>query len=492
MKKLVSAAAAAVILSCIAPTTVSYAADVTACEFKVTADKTSVHPGEEVTFTVTITPNGDMYGYDVFLNYPAGLTYVKSEQDSGLVAQLGWNADFVDAPTGAETAFVGVTFGEAYTSKAPLVLGTVTCKADSDIAEGNLIIGFTNASDVVNSKGEVYSNTAVAATVKIPGLKKVAAVAAACNKEGNSEYYKCDCGDAACTRIYATNDRTTPTTLDSVKTAKTPHDFTAETVDPKHLKSAATCKTPAVYFKSCVTCHENGTDTFENGAPDPTKHGNNTEIKNAVEATCTTPGNTGDTYCKDCGAKIKNGDPIPAAHKGGKATCIEKAKCEVCGEEYGDLDPENHGETVIKNAVEATAESDGYTGDKVCKDCEKVLEKGTVIPKTGSSSNDTSSDSSSSSGSSSGNSSSGNTSSSSTTSSDTPSGNTPSSDTNPSNTDSSSVTNPGYIESVDSSSSSNDNTDNNNNNPATGIEIAVIPVLLAAGAAVIIFNNKKR
>ena len=40
-----------------------------------------------------------------------------------------------------------------------------------------------------------------------------------------------------------------------------------------------------------------------------------------------------------------------------------------------------HKETEIRNAVEATCQQEGYTGDKVCKTCGTVLEKGTTIVK---------------------------------------------------------------------------------------------------------------
>ena len=33
---------------------------------------------------------------------------------------------------------------------------------------------------------------------------------------------------------------------------------------------------------------------------------------------------------------------IQNEHTGGTATCKDKAKCEVCGESYGKLDPNNH------------------------------------------------------------------------------------------------------------------------------------------------------
>ncbi len=42
-----------------------------------------------------------------------------------------------------------------------------------------------------------------------------------------------------------------------------------------------------------------------------------------------------------------------------------------------------HAETELKDAKEATATEDGYTGDKVCKKCGETVEKGEVIPANG-------------------------------------------------------------------------------------------------------------
>ena len=139
---------------------------------------------------------------------------------------------------------------------------------------------------------------------------------------------------------------------------------------------------------------------------------NNTELRNAVNATCCESGYAGDTYCSDCGEKIADGTVIPATgnhidadgkwetdgtqnwhtcyygtqfdvdpHTGGTATCTEKAKCSVCGVEYGECS--SHGETEIRNAKEATCCEDGYTGDTYCKDCNTKIASGSVIPATG-------------------------------------------------------------------------------------------------------------
>ena len=115
------------------------------------------------------------------------------------------------------------------------------------------------------------------------------------------------------------------------------------------------------------------------------KHTGGTEIRDAKDATCTENGYTGDTCCKGCGAKLESGKVIPAAgHKGGTATCKDKAVCEVCQQPYGELDKNNHtGGTEIKDAKDATCTVNGYTGDTYCKDCGDKLESGKVIPAAG-------------------------------------------------------------------------------------------------------------
>ena len=53
------------------------------------------------------------------------------------------------------------------------------------------------------------------------------------------------------------------------------------------------------------------------------------------EATCTAP-----ATCRREGCGATTGDLLP--HEGGKATCIHPAVCDVCGNEYGNLDPTTH------------------------------------------------------------------------------------------------------------------------------------------------------
>ena len=190
------------------------------------------------------------------------------------------------------------------------------------------------------------------------------------------------------------------------------HKFT-ETVSKMYLKSAATCQSPAVYYKSCLVCDEKSFETFEYGEKDFSNHIGNTYLVGQKEATCYAEGYTGDTYCSTCNHEIEKGTPIaknahnPASvwttdetdhwkecqtvgcgniidkahHSGGEATCVNKAICEVCKIEYGDVDATNHKYTEVRGAKDATCCEKGYTGDTYCLSCNAKIASGTVIPK---------------------------------------------------------------------------------------------------------------
>jgi len=172
-----------------------------------------------------------------------------------------------------------------------------------------------------------------------------------------------------------------------------------------HKGGEATCVAKA----KCEVCGA------EYGELNADNHKGETEVRDALNPSCKDAGYTGDTYCLDCGAMILKGEVIPAtgehvdandawetdgenhwhtcacgtefdvdAHKGGEATCVAKAKCEVCGAEYGELNAENHkGETEVRDALNPSCKDDGYTGDTYCLDCGEMILKGEVIPATG-------------------------------------------------------------------------------------------------------------
>ena len=159
------------------------------------------------------------------------------------------------------------------------------------------------------------------------------------------------------------------------------------------------------------------------------------ELRGAKDATCTTTGYTGDTYCKDCNEKIADGKVIPALghawdngvittaptceNAGVKtftctrcketkteaisatghtpvqipekpATCTEPGhkagtKCSVCGAVLSGLEeiPAKGHAVVVDPAVEPTCTEPGKTEGKHCSVCNEVIVAQRVIPAKG-------------------------------------------------------------------------------------------------------------
>ena len=136
-----------------------------------------------------------------------------------------------------------------------------------------------------------------------------------------------------------------------------------------------------------------------------------TEQRDAVATSCTAPGYTGDTWCLDCNTKISSGSPIDKLdhvdadglihsdddghfyicscgaefdrepHTDGEPSCVSGAICDICKTEYGEPNPDIHKNTETRNRVSPTYTSEGWSGDIYCKDCEKLLHSGSVLPK---------------------------------------------------------------------------------------------------------------
>ena len=181
----------------------------------------------------------------------------------------------------------------------------------------------------------------------------------------------------------------------------------AELDRAEHSGGTATCTAKAV----CSICQ---TAYGELGGHTLTKH-------DAVDATCTAPGNVEYWHCSVCGKNFSDSAGTgelteitsPAlnhnwgawekvsetqhqricqndgSHKetgdhtpGTAATCKAPANCSICGQSYGEKNPSNHtGGTEVRNQKEATTTTEGYTGDTYCLGCGEKIASGTVIPK---------------------------------------------------------------------------------------------------------------
>ena len=134
------------------------------------------------------------------------------------------------------------------------------------------------------------------------------------------------------------------------------HDFTAEVVEEKYLKSAATCTEKAVYYKSCTVCGEKGTETFEVG---------NILGHNWGEWQ---PNGNG-THSRICKRNATHKETVSCS--GGTATCQAKAVCSVCGQKYGqlaahDFTAEVVEEKYLKSAATCTEKAVYYKSCTVC------------------------------------------------------------------------------------------------------------------------------
>lgn len=114
-----------------------------------------------------------------------------------------------------------------------------------------------------------------------------------------------------------------------------------------------------------------------------------TTVKNAVSATCGENGYTGDTYCTDCGNKVKQGSTVPATgHHAWSdwvslSETLQKRTCSTCSKlETRTVTPATcqHTNTELRDTMAPNCSNFGYSGDTYCTDCGKFLTRGTVLP----------------------------------------------------------------------------------------------------------------
>ena len=123
------------------------------------------------------------------------------------------------------------------------------------------------------------------------------------------------------------------------------------------------------------TGHCTGCDYYET----PLCTHTNTQLRNALEATCGADGYTGDTYCADCGQLLAMGSAIPAT---GEHTLDGTGHCTGC-DYYEAPQACEHSHINYINRREPTCGTDGYEGDMVCAVCGEALGNGNSIPATG-------------------------------------------------------------------------------------------------------------
>ena len=221
---------------------------------------------------------------------------------------------------------------------------THTCKNDSSHTETTNCSGGSatcEARAVCDVCHMVYGELAPHTLTHTP------AVDATCTTPGNVEYWHC----SVCGKNFsdsAGKGELTEITSPALnhnwgaweKGSETQHQRICQN-DGSHketgdhtLGTAATCKAPA----NCSICGQSY------GEKNPSNHTGGTEVRNQKEATTTTEGYTGDTYCKDCGEPYVTEESIKKIQevvriegtnawwaKEAKDLVPEGAKCPKCG-----------------------------------------------------------------------------------------------------------------------------------------------------------------
>ena len=308
-------------------------------------------------YTEMIDPANQYVGYATFINPDARYSTTTSGEynkyDNNLDESFGPDISNCTQTIEAQTSDITVGMSDFEELQAPN-----SVQADF---YANITNSSCNLSVLDNNVSWKSSNTSVA-TVDAKGL--VTGVQA-----GNADI------TAALSSLSATK---------MIKVAAAVHEHSW---DAGKVTTEATCTTDGVKTYTCSVCKTTKTETIK-----ATGH-KETEIRNAVEATCQQEGYTGDKVCKTCGATLEKGTTIvkkdhswDAGKVTTEATCttdgVKTYTCSVCKTTKTEtIKATGHKETEIRNAVEATCQQEGYTGDKVCKTCGTVLEKGTTIVK---------------------------------------------------------------------------------------------------------------
>lgn len=150
-----------------------------------------------------------------------------------------------------------------------------------------------------------------------------------------------------------------------------------------------------VYVCTVDGCDGTKTETIDS---DKYNHVGTQTIKNAIKATCTKEGYTGDRYCDSCESLIEKGKDLEKTeHEWNKgnvtsmATCIKTGvityectsnECDATKTQKTDIDLTNHvGNYIIRNKKNATCYEEGYSGDTCCDACSEIITYGRVIDK---------------------------------------------------------------------------------------------------------------
>ncbi len=232
-------------------------------------------------------------------------------------------------------------------------------------------------------------------------------VVGTCMRDGESERVcsVCDHTDKAESKAnghdwndYVTVDSTCTEEGSKSRSCKNCSETESETLEPKghdwndEVTVDSTCAKEGSISRSCKNCSEVESETIEKKPHNWTNDGVGWDDEPFYEApTCTTEGFSG-RVCLECGEEdVTELSVIP--HEMGAWVVPEGVTCEtggtitrtckMCGKETEeqDVEPGEHVNVVVKDAIAPTFEADGTTGTTVCEACGTTLKQSFKLPK---------------------------------------------------------------------------------------------------------------
>ena len=303
MKRIVASLLILFIMISLLPTHIFAA---TPTKFTITPDKTEVHPGDTVTYTVKMSAVQKIAGMKFELNIPEGLTFIEGKEADGLVQTL--HAAKAEFTTSTKVFVVG---SSNYTSTADTTLMTFKCSVNEG-TKGNKEVTFIiddeeNFFDTSYNNIDIeYSNPGSTVKITIPSTGITLNKTKLSLEKGKSE---------TLTATVTPENSTDTITWES-------SDKTKATVDNNGKVTAVAEGTATITAKT--TSGKTATCTVTVTKP-ICKHTNKTTIA-AKAATCTEKGNNEYKVCDDCG-KVFKADGVTE-------TTVEAEKTKALGHDF--------------------------------------------------------------------------------------------------------------------------------------------------------------
>lgn len=352
-----------------------FAVDAGTATYTITADKTTAHPGDTITYTIKLQQTGNVVGIEAELDIPEGLEYVTGSGTVTSGLKDTWKWSDLDI---SETSIVKITgYGsESVTTTDQIILATFQCTVKEDATiNSNYTVGLKNVTTAEYIDRQVEkTSTTVPAVVKVEAVPVPAtgidldqttlSLSAGANAQLTATVEPTTSTD---TVTWSTSDANIATVANGLVTALA--EGTATITATTTSGQTATCTVT-------VTCAHNYTEVAEV----PTTH----------TGGVSTPGTKAHFKCTICNKLFVevDGNKVPATAESLVIPAPEHTysdvwqsdstnhwkQCSVCGAKKDEV---AHTEITIRdNEVPATCSAEGHYDEVVkCSVCNKELSR---------------------------------------------------------------------------------------------------------------------